>query len=83
MDFLNINVQGHERKYGLKFKKDIGLHWMFVVLDNDFVENRKGYSEVACIILDKIKDYLVKEYGYNPKGRILMDGFDKVYETTR
>jgi hypothetical protein len=52
---------------------------MFVVKDTDYAENRKGYGEVACIIHDKIGEYLADEYGYNPVGKILMDTMDKVY----
>jgi hypothetical protein len=81
LDFINIKVKGRERKYGMKFKKDYGQQWMFVVKDNDFVENRKMYGEVACLIHDKIGDFLVKEYGYKP-GLILMDSMDKVYLTS-
>jgi hypothetical protein len=80
LDLINIPIAEKQRKYGLlKVEKDLGRHWLYVVKDNDFVENRSLYSEVICIIHNRIGEYLAKEYGFNPTGNFYMDSHDKVY----
>lgn len=79
LDLVNINVKSNVRKYGIKRLKDYGRQWVFVVKHTDYAKNRKRYSEVTCIIHDKIGDYLAKEYGYDPTGMNLMDSMENVY----
>jgi hypothetical protein len=79
IDIININVKGYEKKYGFKRKKDYGRKWMYVIKHTDFVDNRKRYGEVCCIIHEKIYEYLAKEFGFNPVGGFLIDGMENVY----
>jgi hypothetical protein len=61
-----------------KTKQFNGLQKMFVVMDtkDEFIKGRKQYGEVACMVYEKIADYLVKKYNYNPVAMILMDSVD-------
>jgi hypothetical protein len=71
---IHANVLGGRGKT----KQFNGLQKMFIVMDtkDEFIKGRKQYGEVACIVYEKIAEYLVKKYNYNPVAMILMDSVD-------
>lgn len=66
LDFLMINVKG------------LGRQWIFVVKNEDYVENLKTYGEIARTIHEKIRDYFIRTYHHMPDF-VLVDEESMVY----